>query len=205
MADSKADSDAQFDEEGKKILSDEQQDIYSALFGKYTNLSPVWRNEATGGIVFVGNQSAAQDKNLLLEKGIRNVVNCTSNMTNFHEEDDQFTYFRFDTCKAMHQYAVNRDELRPNHEQVLVNYTPVFEFIEGVINNGGNVLVHCLAGAHRAGSTGIACLMYFGGYGAAEATREAKKARPIISPIGFFAQYLDDLEVALKKKQKQQK
>ena len=31
---------------------------------------------------------------------------------------------------------------------------PVLEFINDVINRGQSVLVHCLAGAHRAGTTG---------------------------------------------------
>ena len=31
---------------------------------------------------------------------------------------------------------------------------PVLEFINDVINRGESVLVHCLAGAHRAGTTG---------------------------------------------------
>ena len=32
--------------------------------------------------------------------------------------------------------------------------------IENCTNNGENVLIHCLAGAHRAGTTGISWLMY---------------------------------------------
>ena len=31
---------------------------------------------------------------------------------------------------------------------------PVLEFIDDVIKRGESVLVHCLAGAHRAGTTG---------------------------------------------------
>ena len=39
---------------------------------------------------------------------------------------------------------------------------PALEFITDVINSGDSVLVHCLAGAHRAGTAGIICLMHLG-------------------------------------------
>lgn len=37
----------------------------------------------------------------------------------------------------------------------------MFDFIDNAIANGGSVLIHCLAGAHRAGTTGCACLVHF--------------------------------------------
>ena len=40
---------------------------------------------------------------------------------------------------------------------------PMFAFIEEAIAGGESVLVHCLAGAHRAGTTGCACLVHFAG------------------------------------------
>ena len=36
---------------------------------------------------------------------------------------------------------------------------PMLEFINDVINRGESVLVHCLAGAHRAGTTGTLLLI----------------------------------------------
>ncbi len=60
------------------------------------------------------------------------------------------------------------------------------------------MLVHCLAGAHRAGSTGVAYLMYRNRIGHRDATRAAQLARPIINPIGLLAQLLVEYEAALK-------
>jgi len=40
---------------------------------------------------------------------------------------------------------------------------PMFSFVEHAIVRGESVLVHCLAGAHRAGTTGCACLVHFAG------------------------------------------
>jgi len=51
---------------------------------------------------------------------------------------------------------------------------------------GESVLVHCLAGAHRAGTTGIISLMHFQGLDSGEAIKRAKSRRPIIEPIGDF-------------------
>jgi protein-tyrosine phosphatase len=72
---------------------------------------------------------------------------------------------------------------------------PMFEFIEEAISRGDNVLVHCLAGAHRAGTTGCACLMHFGGLEADKAIMVAKRLRPIIDPIGQLPQFLKRLEI----------
>jgi protein-tyrosine phosphatase len=37
----------------------------------------------------------------------------------------------------------------------------MFDFVESELLAGRNVLIHCLAGAHRAGTAGTSCLMYF--------------------------------------------
>jgi len=66
----------------------------------------------------------------------------------------------------------------------------MLEFINDVINRGESVLVHCLAGAHRAGTTGIICLMHFQGISMADAVPLAKSRRPIIEPIGDFKELL---------------
>lgn len=51
-------------------------------------------------------------------------------------------------------------------KKIIVDFfMDMFRFIENALNEGQSVLVHCLAGAHRAGTTGIATLMYFAGMG----------------------------------------
>jgi protein tyrosine phosphatase len=39
--------------------------------------------------------------------------------------------------------------------------TPVLTFVGDAIANGNSVLVHCLAGAHRAGTTGCLVIMHY--------------------------------------------
>lgn len=73
---------------------------------------------------------------------------------------------------------------------------PLFEFIDSAISRGENVLVHCLAGAHRAGTTGVACLIHYAKLPANEAIIIAKRCRPIIDPIGQLPEFLFRLQRA---------
>jgi protein-tyrosine phosphatase len=70
----------------------------------------------------------------------------------------------------------------------------MFSWVDDALDGGGSVLVHCLAGAHRAGTTGILLLMHKGGLGAEQATVAAKAARPIIDPIFDFVDCLSMYE-----------
>jgi len=72
---------------------------------------------------------------------------------------------------------------------------PVLEFISDVLERGESVLVHCLAGAHRAGTTAIICLMHFQGLNSTDAIKAAKTRRPIIEPIGDFRELLSQCDL----------
>ena len=65
------------------------------------------------------------------------------------------------------------------------------------MNNGHNVLIHCLAGCHRAGTSGVAWLMYKEKLNQEKATKLAKSRREQIDPIGNFPKLLSRLEKAL--------
>ena len=58
-------------------------------------------------------------------------------------------------------------------------------------------MVHCLAGAHRAGTTAIAWLMYAEKLSFENARKKAKSLRDCISPIGDFSDLLQSLEFGL--------
>ena len=59
------------------------------------------------------------------------------------------------------------------------------------------MLIHCLVGAHRAGTTGIAFLMHAEGLDLLTAAAAAAGCRSIIEPIGGFPALLARLESAL--------
>ena len=61
-------------------------------------------------------------------------------------------------------------------------------------DTGRSVLIHCLAGAHRAGTSGVIYLMAKHDLGKDRAIKLAKDLRPIIDPIGSLYDLLKLIE-----------
>ena len=155
-------------------------------FGRslYNPLDCIWRDKTTGGKVYVGNQQAAQNAALLEREGITHIVNCTDNMPFFHQ--NKFKYYRFNVT-FWNQFAQTSESLAKFLQ-------PMYDFVDACVAAGENVMVHCLAGAHRAGTTGIILLMYKAGLSAMAAIAAAKRLRPVIDPIGRFPELLRQVE-----------
>ena len=190
-----------FDDEARKLfarlgLSADGASSSSSGGGKgvrglYNPLDAMWRDQKTGGTIYVGNQQAAQNANLLKQHGITHVVNCTDTMPFYHQ--NAFTYHRFNVSFWPAHGGI--DELQ-------TFLAPLWEFVDGALAKGESVLVHCLAGAHRAGTTGIMCLMRFAGMSSIEAVPTAKRLRPVIDPIGRFPELLRRFD-AIRDRQRQ--
>merc|ERR1712151_1137848 len=75
-------------------------------------------------------------------------------------------------------------------------WEPYFRFIVDSLKDGRNVLVHCLAGAHRAGTAGIGALMLLCNWDVQRAIPAAQRLRSVIEPIGGFPELLQNLERA---------
>ena len=56
------------------------------------------------------------------------------------------------------------------------------------------MLVHCLAGAHRAGTAGVLGLMHLARLDRGRALEAARLARPCVEPIGSLAHLLEITE-----------
>lgn len=69
-------------------------------------------------------------------------------------------------------------------EEILAFFAEAHNFIDDAVNNGGSVLIHCIAGAHRAGTCGVSYMMKAGKLDYEQALRLAKKIRPVIDPMG---------------------
>jgi protein-tyrosine phosphatase len=179
-----AQSSAYFDDEARRI--------FARGPSLYSNLDCIFEHPVTKGKIFIGNQTAAQSLPILTSHGITHVVNCTNGMgelPNYHE--GKLTYFRF------HVSDWQRHVGGPNDHGAVLRFTdPLFEFIDGALSRGENVLGHCLAGAHRAGTTGCACLIHYRGMDVETAIITAKSLRPIIDPICGFPQFLQRLRHA---------
>lgn len=175
-----------FDEEARKLWARLNLDPSQVNNGPFNALDPLWRHPQTGGTFFVGNQMAASSLDLLMKHNITHVVNCTDSMPLYHEGSGKIKYFRFDITS--HYRRVRSDE------EAVAFAQPVLDFISTALSNGHNVMAHCLAGAHRAGTTGVISLMYFANLSAQEAVPVAKKCRPIIDPIGQFPELIAKLD-----------
>jgi protein-tyrosine phosphatase len=67
-------------------------------------------------------------------------------------------YFINDMCEHFYYRA---DEIGDTEDSVVQYFKPLLEFVGEAVDTGQNVLIHCLAGAHRAGTVGIICLMHY--------------------------------------------
>ena len=175
-----------FDNEAHKLFASLGITDPGELSPRYAPLDPIWPAYATvfpGGrervrgerpaaaAIYVGNDAAARDADVLRHHGITHVVNTTSNLANYHV--GAFRYLRWDVVAA------------PTHppQRLLSFVRPLFEFLDEALAAGDSVLIHCLAGAHRAGTTGCLALMHKTSCTRREAVRAAKAARPCINPI----------------------
>eukprot|EP00756_Hemistasia_phaeocysticola_P007286 Hpha_TRINITY_DN14193_c0_g1::TRINITY_DN14193_c0_g1_i1::g.10757::m.10757 len=180
-----------YEEAGKKLLERVGLEGASAR-GKWSDLDPLYKHPTTGAQMFVGNIQAAQNKSILQRHNISHVVNCQERASkNFHEGDPGFHYLRFFISGWW------RDpKIKATPDGAFHFFGPVFMFIDSALADGQNVMVHCLAGAHRAGTTGCAYLMHAADLNKQDAVMTAKRLRPIIDPIGDFPELLHLLQNA---------
>lgn len=184
-----------FDEEARKLFKllnlaphGAASENSSRIHG-YHDLDAVFKHPTSGGVVYIGNQTAASSGNILRENGITHVVNCTSDMPLYFEgKDPSISYFRFDI------YRFYRELNLRSPIGVLEFFIPVFKSIDAAVAQGKGVLIHCLAGAHRAGTTGVAYTMHAANLDHRTAIAACKACRPIVDPIDNLTTLLQQLE-----------
>mmetsp|Transcript_10097 Transcript_10097/g.35376 ORF Transcript_10097/g.35376 Transcript_10097/m.35376 type:complete len:229 (-) Transcript_10097:110-796(-) len=152
----------------------------------YNDLDAVWRHPTSGGTVYIGNHNAAQSLDILAKHKIKHIVNCQeATAPNFHEAKPEFKYLRFPvaywwsdcgkrTPQAVEAYFRER----------------CFDWVDKAVGGGHNVLIHCLAGAHRAGTTGTAYVMHAAELDYPTALKATKTCRPIVNPISSLGEAL---------------
>lgn len=171
--------------------------------GGYNEKDLLWRDEATGGCVYVGNHRAARSAGST--EGLTHVLNCTDDLPNYCEATSPgLRYMRFNV--AMWQAAGDMSRGRPASKAEIGQWLQsMFAFVDDALQSGGSVLVHCLAGAHRAGTTGVLLLMYKAQLDPPSAIAAAKALRPAIDPIGGLPGVLACFEALRKDEQEQRK
>ena len=117
-------------------------------------------------------------------------MNCTHNIPNHHE--GLFKYFNFPVGK----WRQHQSDSDPEKLKYFIN--TYLDFIRDGLETGDTILVHCLAGAHRAGTAAIIALMFLLDLDKSQALKAAQTARPVIEPIGSLAELLGIVENYLK-------
>ena len=181
--------------EGKKLIERLNLDS-SSLSGKYkyNNLDAIWGPASSPAKIYVGNYTSAKDFNMLKKHGITAIVNCTHAPNQLANvlSDKGISYLNFPICEWQRHVSKEKGDF-----SVLKYMSGMFSFINSFLNKHESVLIHCLAGAHRAGTAGVASLMYFANMDVTTASVAAKICRSVIDPtIGNLPELLRTFELA---------
>mmetsp|Transcript_21617 Transcript_21617/g.35795 ORF Transcript_21617/g.35795 Transcript_21617/m.35795 type:complete len:158 (+) Transcript_21617:92-565(+) len=134
--------------------------------------------------LYLGNLFAAKNERLLLEYGITDVMNCTTEIRDAFPT--KFSYHRI-----------------PAHDEMTFNLRIFFESATDTISNvkekKGRILVHCLAGVSRSVSICVAYLIRYENFSFPLALEHVQSRRRIAHPNGNFISQLKQYEKELAK------
>lgn len=182
-----------FDAEGKVVLQQDSADDGRppwARVGIRNPLDSLFVHPETHACLFVGDRTAAFSRPTLDQHKIRRVVVCLEDNERPFGAEADFNYLHFPVADWALYSSVT------SGVGIARFCAPFLGFVADNLAQGNSVIVHCLAGAHRAGTSGILCLMYLRGLDAATATREAKSKRGVIDPIAHLKKLLAEFEAA---------
>mmetsp|Transcript_68708 Transcript_68708/g.130938 ORF Transcript_68708/g.130938 Transcript_68708/m.130938 type:complete len:214 (-) Transcript_68708:52-693(-) len=132
--------------------------------------------------LYLGDITAAQQTQDLIDGGIRAVVCC------LREQEFPESEFHQD----LEYYRVDVEDV--SREPIELFWPEALEFIHDHVLRGEPVLVHCRAGVSRSAATVIAYLMAYGDYSLHDAFFHARKCRPMVTPNLGFMEKLCDFE-----------
>ncbi len=164
---------------------------------KNPHLDPIYKSATTGSVIYCGDYHVASDIKALRKHNIKYVVNCTrpspsGELPNYHEGRGEINYFNFPIANWQKcvQHKGKKTLIDSSAPDVYQFFHRLFQFLDQAMASGANVLVHCLAGCHRAGSTCVSILMHYNDLSLDDAIIAAKISRPIIDPIGCLPELL---------------
>ena len=115
---------------------------------------------------------------LLESNNISRIVNCTHNIENYFPGKCQ--YYNI----AIGKWRQHHDESDPHLLWAFL--LPYLQFVEGQLDSGHNVLLHCLAGAHRAGTAAVLAVMFLTGMDSKQVKIDTNLQCILCTLIGFF-------------------
>lgn len=116
--------------------------------GLYNEYSTFWNNPThVVDNIYLGSAFNAASYETLKELNIKLIINASSEISNYFEDNNEFTYVRY--------------KLYDNNKTRIIKYLQSsFEtIINQQNNNGGNILIHCFMGASRSASIVIYYMM----------------------------------------------
>ena len=187
-------------------LCDRKSSVAALVRGAdaHAPLHEIWRAPDGPGKVYVGGLQAASNAQTLRAHGITHVVNCM-NRPSLNKHAVEYFDFPIESWRGAVAYATDtahdtasafshaftlhglsaRGAPAPTPEAIAAVrdfFAQPMEFVRDATERGSNVLIHCFAGAHRAGTTGVAWLMHQERLSAAGALQVAQRCRPVIDP-----------------------
>eukprot|EP00398_MALV-I-01_sp_L67-1_P000497 gene497-177_t len=148
--------------------------------------------------LYCGGIQAAETQSYLDKHKIYHIVNCRGERdVNLFEKAllpssrtrkysySRFLVMTFDGLEALYEEKYDWEKHNPSRDVVTNFVNPQLQFIDRALEDGKNVLIHCAAGAHRAGTMSVAFLMQAHGIGYQKALAMAKEKRDVIDPACF--------------------
>lgn len=122
--------------------------ILAAVPQGYQMMDSIWEHPTTGAQIFVGNLFATKDADLLARHNVRHVVNTTDDLFNeLAGSPNAPAYYMFDVGNWRSAGGANP---YATADEIIEWLDAFFGYVQGALAAGESVLVHCLAGAHRA-------------------------------------------------------
>ncbi len=155
--------------------SNDNHNDYHPLPSPTVDIDSYEMSEVLPGL-YLGNAHDAQDMNLLKQNQIKFIINISTTIPCYHENENLFEYLRLscnDNCQ----------------ENILQYFEKTFEYIHQNLLLNQNVLVHCQGGISRSPSFIIGYLMKYYSKTFDQAYTIVKDKRKIINPnLNFLAQ-----------------
>lgn len=129
--------------------------------------------------IYIGDQFIARNKKLLQSHNITHIINCTSEIFDFHPED--FTYHKLNLCDD------SGDDLKSVVE-------PTYELMSLILSNPKNVIfIHCSMGISRSSTVILYYIMKKEQINFEEALKNMHLCYPKAKPNIYYESYLKSL------------
>lgn len=153
--------------------------IFSSLQGVRTydpndDLDPVWEDPDTHAKVYIGGIHAANTLKILQSHDITSVVNCQAlHSANALQGEASLKFHNIPVATYIGQPSF------ASVEDFWKKFGDFFAFVDNSLAHRQSVLIHCLAGAHRAPTATAVYLLYKSRLSVAQVNEHIKRCRPI--------------------------